>query len=252
MFNVKQYSNPKLKNPVLIEGLPGIGNVGKIVVDFIIDGLNAKKLLEINSDSFPNSVFVNELNLIDIPKIELFYKKLKNRDLLLLAGDVQPSDEKSCYEFCYKILDIIKKYGCKEVITLGGIGLPNIPKTPKVYCTANNKKIVKKYKTANLNEKIFGIVGPIVGVTGLLVGLSNKKNISSIALLAQTFGHPNYLGVRGAREILKILNSKLNLKLNLKELDEELKDIEKNIKIKEVSPKLPKKIKIGEDVSYIG
>ena len=28
---------PKLVNPILIEGLPGIGNVGKVAVDFIID-----------------------------------------------------------------------------------------------------------------------------------------------------------------------------------------------------------------------
>ena len=28
---------PKLNNPVFIEGLPGIGNVGKVAVDFVID-----------------------------------------------------------------------------------------------------------------------------------------------------------------------------------------------------------------------
>jgi len=27
---------PRLKSPILIEGLPGIGNVGKVTVDFVI------------------------------------------------------------------------------------------------------------------------------------------------------------------------------------------------------------------------
>lgn len=251
MFKIKQFSNPGLKNPILIEGLPGIGNVGKIAVDFIVDSLDAEKLLEINSYNFPNSVFVNESNLVDLPKIELFYKKRKENDLLFLAGDVQPSDEESCYEFCDKILEIFSKYNGKEIVTLGGIGLPNIPKQPKVYCTANNKKIIKKYKTNNLNPNIFGVVGPIVGVTGLLVGLADKKDISSIALLAQTFGHPSYLGIRGARELLNILDQKLNLKLDLSELDKEIKDIEKNIRTKKVT-KLSKGIKPKEEVSYIG
>jgi len=38
---------PKLKKPILIEGLPGIGNVGKVAVDFMIDELKAKKLFDI-------------------------------------------------------------------------------------------------------------------------------------------------------------------------------------------------------------
>ena len=35
---------PKLNNPLFIEGLPGIGNVGKIAVDFLVEELKAKKL----------------------------------------------------------------------------------------------------------------------------------------------------------------------------------------------------------------
>ncbi|GAG09369.1 unnamed protein product, partial [marine sediment metagenome] len=70
-FKIKKFSNPKLNNPILIEGLPGMGNVGKIVIDYIIENLDAKKLCEIHSDKFPNSVFVNEKNLIELPKIQL-------------------------------------------------------------------------------------------------------------------------------------------------------------------------------------
>ena len=33
----------KLNNPVLIEGLPGIGNVGKIAADFIVEELKGEK-----------------------------------------------------------------------------------------------------------------------------------------------------------------------------------------------------------------
>ena len=75
-FEVKQISKPELKNPILIEGLPGIGNVGKIAADFVVDNLKAKKFLEITSNSFPNSVFVNEKNLIDLPKIEFYWNIL--------------------------------------------------------------------------------------------------------------------------------------------------------------------------------
>ncbi|NQV09385.1 PAC2 family protein [Candidatus Woesearchaeota archaeon] len=224
-------ATPKLKNPILIEGLPGIGNVGKVAADFIISELNAKKLFSFTSYSMPNSVFVNEHNLVELPSIELYYTKLKNgNDLLLLAGDVQPTTEEASYEFCEKLLDIVQTLKCKEIVTLGGIGLQAIPKVPKVYCTGNSKKIIEKYKKGTvLNNKLYGVVGPIIGASGLLVGLSKKRKIEAIAMLAETLGHPMYLGIKGAKEILKILNKKLSLGIDLKELEKDIKDVEEEI-----------------------
>lgn len=193
---------PKLNNPILIEGLPGIGNVGKVAVDFLVDELNATKIYEVTSHTFPHSVFVNEDNLVELPKIEIFYKKFNNKkqDLILLCGDVQPIDEVSSYEFSEKVLDIVEQFKSKEVITLGGIGLGEIPKKPKVYCTANTKKIVQKYKNGMVNDQLYGVVGPIIGVSGLLVGLAKKRNIDAISFLAETYGHPMYLGIQGAMQ----------------------------------------------------
>ncbi|MBL7056482.1 PAC2 family protein [Candidatus Woesearchaeota archaeon] len=253
---------PKLDNPILIEGLPGIGNVGKVAIDFLIDELKAEKLFEISSYSFPHSVFVNEHNLVELPVVEVFYKKFKGKrqDLLLLSGDVQPTDEVSSYEFSEKILDLIASFKGKEVITLGGIGLGEVPKKPIVYCTGSSSKIVKKYKSKLVNDKLYGVVGPIVGVSGLLVGLAKKKKMEGIAFLAETYGHPMYLGIKGAREILKVLDNSLGLKINMKRLDKEIKEIEQDMmkktdQLSEVSKQtaLKKlKSKLGSEVDYIG
>ncbi|MEM3126533.1 MAG: PAC2 family protein, partial [Candidatus Woesearchaeota archaeon] len=97
---------PEIKNPILFEGLPGIGNVGKIAIDFLIDELKAKKIYEIYSHSFPNSVFVNEKNLVELPIIEIFHVKYKNQDILFMTGDIQPIDEVSSYEFCDLIIEL--------------------------------------------------------------------------------------------------------------------------------------------------
>src|SRR3989344_8336636 len=230
-WNIAQFGKmPKLNKPVFIEGLPGIGNVGKIAVDFLIDELKATKLYEITSYTFPHSVFVNEDNLVELPIVEIFYKKLDGRqDLLLLGGDVQPIDEVSSYEFSEKMLDIVEKLDGAEVITLGGIGLGEIPKKPKVYCTANSKKIIQKYKSDLVTNKLYGVVGPIVGVSGLLLGLASKRNIQAISFLAETYGHPMYLGIKGAKEILRVLDFNLKLKLDINKLDKEIKDIESEL-----------------------
>ncbi|MBD3248663.1 hypothetical protein GF336_01320 [Candidatus Woesearchaeota archaeon] len=252
---------PKLKDPVLIEGMPGIGNVGKVAVDFLIDELDAKKIYELFSYTFPHSVFVNEENMVELPKIEIYHANFKGKDILLLAGDVQPIDEVSCYEFCEELLKIFRKLKGKEIITLGGIGLQNIPKKPKVYCTGNEKKMIKTYcEGTKASNDLKGVVGPIVGVSGLLLGLAGKEDIPAISLLSETFGHPMYLGVKGAREILKILNMKMDLGIDLKDLDKEIKKLEEDMmkkteELTDVSKTTAinkVKNKFGKETSYIG
>lgn len=246
---------PRLRKTIFIEGLPGIGNVGKVVIDFIVDELNAKKIYEITSNTFPHSVFVNEENLVELPKIEIFYKRYNGHDLLLMGGDVQPIDEISSYEFSEKILDLVEGFDTHEIITLGGIGLGEIPKKPKVYCTGNSKAIIGRYKGKMVHDKLYGVVGPIVGVSGLLLGLASKRKIDAVALLAETYGHPMYLGVKGAREVLKVLNDKLRLEIDVDKLEKEINYIERQIvKRTEELNNIPKNgsLKKGREFSYIG
>lgn len=224
----------RMNNPVLIEGLPGIGNVGKIAVDFLVEELKAEKLYSFFSYRFPHSVFVNEDNLVEMPKLEIYCKRFKNkkkRDLLFLTGDIQPIDEESCFSFCEEILKIAKEHGCSEIITTGGIGLQKTPEKPRVYCTGNDKKLMKSYisKGILVEKDIFGVVGPIVGVSGILIGLGRKRGVDGVALLAETFGHPLYLGIKGAKELLKVLDDRLKLGLNIKKLDKEISKLEKEI-----------------------
>ena len=247
---------PDLKNSILLTGLPGIGNVAKIVVDFLIEEIKAEKICEFYSYHMPHSVFVTENNLVELPKIELYFKKLKKTKILILSGDSQPIDEIGTYSFCETLLDFFQENNCSEIVTLGGIGLRNIPKTPKVYCTGNDKKIVQKYKKGTkMSTKIYGVVGPIIGVSGLLLGLANKRNVKAVSILAETLGHPMYLGLKGSREILKVLNKKLELKIDLKNLDKEIDELESKLKIADDLGKVGKRkrdYREYRDVNYIG
>ncbi len=246
---------PELKSPILIEGLPGIGNVGKITADFLIDGMKAKKIGEFQGEGLPHSVFVNEENLIELPTIELFCKKNKNgKDVLIVAGDAQPVDEKSCYAFCEQVLNLAEDYKCSEIITLGGIALKQEPQNPQVYCTGNDKKKINNFtKNTKLRKDLYGIVGPIVGVSGVLPGLAKRRQIPAISLLAETFNHPLYIGIKGAKEILAIIKQKLKVKIDIEMLDKEIQEVEQEIneKAQELRSKLTFK-DTSDKSNYIG
>ena len=254
MWNVKLLKKGvKLKNPILIEGLPGIGNVAKISVDFLVEELKAKPLYELSSKTMPASVFVQENNLVELPHIYLYYKKMLKNDLLLLGGDVQPLENVPAYEFAEVVLQLFKKMNGKLIITLGGIGLSTIPKEPKVYCTGNSKKVVSEFvKNTSVSTKLFGVVGPIIGAAGLLLGIAKENKIPAVSLLAETFAHPMFIGIKSSREIIKILNKKLNLKINIKKIDKQVESFEKAITSTK-QPKLkPVKSKSSEELNYIG
>lgn len=253
-WKITQNNNKlNIRNPILIEGLPGIGNVGKIVMDILIEKTKAEKVFSFFSYGLPNSVFVNEKNLIELPKMELYYKKINNTDFLFLTGDVQPVSEVDSYEFCEIILDLLKKYGCEYIITFGGIGLNSIPEKPQVYVTGNNAKFIDEFrKGLNVNPKIYGVVGPIMGVSGILLGLAEQRKIRAVSLLAETFGHPVYLGLKGAKEILYNINTKYKFKISLNDLENEIKNIDEQLK--GIEPKKISKFKpkLQSEVTYIG
>ena len=261
-WSVKQIPKavPKLAKPVLIAGLPGIGNVGKVAVDFMVEELKAEKLYEFFSYNLPHSVFVTEENLVELPLILLYFKKGsgKRPDILFLAGDVQPVNEQSCYSFSDTVLDYFTKLGGAQVITIGGIGLPAVPKKPRVYCTGTSKEVVDRFRMVSVEPSLYGIVGPIIGVTGVLLGLSKRRGLPAVSLLAETFAHPMYLGIKGAREVVSVLNDKLALGINIKELDAEIREMESEAADRTNPAELPKSLRgigkgrSGEDVSYIG
>ena len=260
-FDLIPKRRPVIKNPILIVGMPGIGSVGKLTADFIIDELKARPLYDISSYDMPNSVFVNEKSIVELPKIEIFHKQLNSFSVLILTGDVQPGDDRSCYEFCESVLDLAEELKVSKIITLGGIGLSDVPAKPAVFCTGNSKKDIKEFiKGTKANDKLFGVVGPIIGVAGLLIGLAKKRDIPAFCLLAETLGHPAYIGIKGAKGLLTILNKKLKLRINIKELERDIEEIEEELihKSQEIS-KLPrnaalKKIqtRLQKETSYIG
>ncbi len=253
-WKINKVSNYKSSSPILIEGLPGVGNVGKIVVEYLIETLDAKKVYELISDEMPHYVFVNEESIVELPKIEIYAAKIKGKSIFLLSGDIQPINETSCYSFCNKVLDTFQKNKGKEIITLGGIALNEEPKNPKVYFTANSKKTLEKYSAKN--KELSGFIGPIVGVTGVLNGLAAKKKINAVTLLAETARSPNHIGFKGARKILKVLNNNLDLNIDILDLEKEFKDI-KPTRVYPSKKSIKQQKKKDEDVleenfNYIG
>jgi uncharacterized protein (TIGR00162 family) len=218
---------PKLKDPIFIEGLPGIGNVGKLAVEHLIDSIDASKFAEIYSKDFPPQVFINPDGTIELVKNEFYYwkaKKKDQRDLVLLTGDYQGLSSHGQYELVEKILDIVEELGVKEMFTLGGYGLGQDIEKPKVLCATTDVHLVKKMKKYGAVFKKNEPGGGIVGASGLILGLGKIRGLEGTCFMGET---PGYLvDPKSAKAVLKILMKITNINVNLSALEKKAKEIE--------------------------
>ncbi|QQG40237.1 MAG: proteasome assembly chaperone family protein [Candidatus Aenigmatarchaeota archaeon] len=257
---IRVLEKPKLKNPILIEGLPGIGNVGRIAAGYLIEELKAKKFAELYSPHFLPYVLLHD-NVAEVLKNEFyFWKNPKGDDIIILVGDSQAGDPSGVghYEVVEKILDFCQELGVKKIFTLGGFATGEIEemKGIEVLGAVNEAKLAKTYASAGVNfSDTASRIGMIVGATGLLIGLAKQRNMEGVCLMGETAGFPILTDPRAAEKVLQSLAKMLGVAVDLGTLDKRVKEMEEFLKkIEKMQQKAMKQLttKEGEKLSYIG
>jgi len=251
---------PKLKNPVFIEGLPGVGNVGRVAAGYLVEELKAKKFAELISSHFMPVALIPQGSQVEMIKAEFFYWKAKNKnqnDLIIMIGDSQSADPEGHYEIVDEILKFLKKLNVKEIFSLGGLNIGVQTEKPKVVGAVSDASLEKKYRKYNIIFDTSQRVGTIVGAAGLFVGLAKYYNIPAICLLGETSGMPFLPDPRSAEAVIKVLSEILNLKIDTSKLQERIKEMKEFMKRIEAMqnqllqpPITPKTEK--EKLTYIG
>ncbi len=246
---VKYLDRPELNEPVLIEGLPGVGNVGKISAEYLKDKLNAIPFVEIYSKYLPPQVLIREDGTLYLVKNELYYyKNPHGRDLIILVGDYQGMSAEGQYELSYKVLEIAKEFGTKLIFTLGGYGTGQLVEKPRVFGAATDKELVEELKKYGVYFSSTEPAGGIVGAAGLLLGLGSVVfDMRGVCLMGETSGY--FSDPKSSFEVLKVVKEYFNLELDLEEI--ELRSRE----ITEITTQLKEEQKIEEkkeDLGYIG
>jgi len=230
---IVELEKPKLKNPLFIEGLPGVGNVGRIAAGYLAEELKTKKFAELFSSHFLPFVLLHQSSAVHVLKNEFYYYKAKEkgqRDLIILIGDSQSVDPEGHYEIVEAILDYVAKLGVKEMITLAGLSIGEPTEKPKVIGAVSDPEIVKKYERYGIDFEAGSKVGTIVGASGLLLGLGRTRGIKGVCLLGETVGFPIIPDPKSAEAILKILTKILGIKLDTSKLQKKVKEMEDFIK----------------------
>ena len=90
---LKWLFKPNIKEPILVEGLPGFGNIGRLTARLLVDFCGGKRFLELYSPYFPDYVVINSQGVCRPPRYEFYAASTRDKDLIVLTGDTQPSVE---------------------------------------------------------------------------------------------------------------------------------------------------------------
>ncbi|MFC1787054.1 proteasome assembly chaperone family protein [Halobacteriota archaeon] len=248
--SIVQIKDVTLKNPIMIEGLPGVGHVGKLVAEHIVEELGADKIIEIHSSHFPPQVLVMSDGTVELAKNEVYAFSGGKYDLLILLGDYQSTTNIGHYELTKVYLDIAQKYGVTRIYTLGGYGVGHLVEKPRVLGAVNNIKLVDEMKGYGISFEEDEPGGGIIGASGLLLGMGEQKGIDAVCIMGETSGY--LVDPKSAQAVLRSLCQALSMEIDMGALEDRAKEMEKIIaKLREME-QAPSISPVKEDLSYIG
>jgi len=216
---IREFTQIEAKDPILIEGLPGLGLVGKIAIRYLIKQLKAQKFAYLYSPHFPYFVLVNKKGSVRLLRGAFYFWKNANgqNDLIFFTGDSQSQTIEGQYEIADRMVDFANKHKVKTIATIGGYRAETQNK-PRVFVAATSSKALSK--TVSAGAVVSGSGSPIVGTAGLILGLARFKKIEALCLLGETRGYlPDPLA---ARSVLEVLKTTFGFYLDLTGMDEEI------------------------------
>lgn len=201
------------KNPIVIGGFPGMGLVGNIVTQYLLDQLNMKSCGRVDSRLFP-PIAILYGGLVKGP-VRIYENPEK--EVVIVFSDI-PIDPLISREVGRTLVNWFKTINPKEVVTIAG--LATMTQEHKVFGAAGRQEDLDRIKD-HLN--VFE-VGTISGVPGVIMNECMNNDIPSVCLLGETSG-PNP-DPRAAIEVTKVMNTLYGFNVDIHPLEEQAEQIE--------------------------
>lgn len=203
----------KSKNPILIEGFPGIGLVGNIASQQIIEELNMEYIGSIESRYFPPIAVLYE-GLVNMP-VRIYENEEHNTVMVVSDIPINPSVS---YDVSKALVGWAKSIGVKEIVSIAGIA--TMSDEYKVFGAATTEEMLEKIKE---HVEIFQM-GTISGISGSVMAECFMQNIPAISLLGATkTQNPD---PRAAAVVVDVLNSLYDFSIDTDDLIEQAEKIE--------------------------
>ncbi|MDE1865993.1 MAG: PAC2 family protein [Candidatus Micrarchaeota archaeon] len=210
------------KAPIAIIGMPGIGNVGKLVAENIRRELKAERIGTIYSPHFPHQAVMLKNGRLRLVNNTIYLAKVKGKpDLIIITGDMQAVTPEGQYDVNYMIFRLLKeRFNCSFIYTIGGYSTGEaVQQKRRVFGNATNTKTIDMFKKTNI---IFGkSKGMIWGSAGLIPAFARMGKVDAACLMGETAMLE--VDAAAAKSVIEELSKVLGVKIGTDNLDKIIK-----------------------------
>jgi uncharacterized protein (TIGR00162 family) len=247
-IEIDEVATPELDDPVLIEGLPGVGHVGKLAAEHLLEEFDGELVRRVYATEFPPQVNVDDEGVAELTCAEFHAVETDGTDLLVLTGDHQAGSNAGHYKLTSTFLDIAAEFGAERAFALGGVPTGELVEEYTVLGAVSDAGLTTDLEDAGVEFRADEPAGGIVGVSGLVLGLGGRRGFEAACLMGETSGY--LVDPKSARAVLEVLEAVLDLSVDYESLEDRAEEMEEVVgKIREMQegPAVP-----DDDLRYIG
>ncbi|MFB6186604.1 MAG: proteasome assembly chaperone family protein, partial [Halobacteriaceae archaeon] len=223
-IEIEQVTDIDITNPILIEGLPGVGHVGKLAAEHLIEEKDSTLVRRIYSEHFPPQVLVNEDGKTELAHAEIYAINTTSRDLLVLTGDQQAQSNEGHYRLTKTFLKLAREYDVEQVFALGGVPTGELVEEYTVLGAVTDIELKEDLLDAGVEFRGEEPAGGIVGTSGLLLGLGERQEMKAVCLMGETSGY--LVDPKSAQAVLEVLEDLYDLDLEYDSLEDRAEEME--------------------------
>lgn len=247
-FAVEAVAERDVHEPVFVEGLPGVGHVGKLAAEHLLEELDSELLRRVYSTHLPPQVSIED-GITQLASVEIHAVDADGTDLLVLTGDHQAGDSVGHYGLTEAVLDVAESFETTSLYALGGVPTGELIQEHDVVGAVNDADRREPLEAAGVEFREDEPAGGIVGVSGLLLGLGGRRDIPGACLMGETSGY--LVDPKSAQAVLETLQELLAFEVDFSSLESRAEEMEAVVrKIQEMEQGTP--TPSDEDLRYIG
>jgi len=192
MARIAEHRSLALESPVLVEGLPGVGLVGKIAADHLIEEFDMEFYASCHCEGLPKAAVYHEDERDVLPPVRIYADE--GRDLLALQSDV-PVSPNAAEDFATCVTGWLAE---NDVTPLYLSGLPEEKDgIPAMYgvSTGDAAELLADHDIPAPSES-----GLISGPTGALIAEASEQDFDALGLVVGA--NANFPDPEAARVLL--------------------------------------------------
>lgn len=174
------------EHQLLIAAVPGVGNVGKLVVDTLNEEQESTLLARIiHPELPPHSVL--EDGLLTPPHLSIHRVALGNEQTVItISGNGQPMTPRGQHETATAILELANVSDTPFAVVLAGLSAN--PGDEKIHLATPSNSTKSKLEQRGITVSTEQPSGGMLGLAGLIVSLSPLHEVLAAAYCAETVG----------------------------------------------------------------